>query len=148
MKRILKYLRGTTDYALCYSAGKITHQLQVYADADYGGDLNDRRSRTGVTAILNGAPVMWICRKQKCVATSTTESEYVAASTTSKEAVWIRRLLNDLGKLHPGPTPLFNDNQSAIRLVRNPEYHKLTKHIDLHYLCVRIYQEDGRVDVS
>jgi hypothetical protein len=87
VKRILKYLRGTIDYALCYSTGKIPHELQAYADANYGGDLNDRRSRTGVTITLNSRPIIWICRKQKCVVTSTTKSEYVVASTANREAL-------------------------------------------------------------
>jgi hypothetical protein len=138
VKRILKYLRGTTDYALCYSSDNTApNSLVAYTDADYAGDLNDRKSRSGSILLLNNGPVIWLSRKQPCTATSTTESEYVAASLTSKEAVWARRLLADIGFNQQVPTPLYSDNQSAIRLVQNPEFHKRTKHIDVVFHLIR-----------
>ena len=116
VKRILKYLRGTTDFALCYSSVSTGNQVMLaYTDANYAGDLNDRNSRSGSILFLNNGSVLWISRKQPCTATSTIESEYVAASLTSKEVVWARRLLKDLGFAQTKPTPLFSDNQSAIR---------------------------------
>ena len=146
VKRILKYLRGTTDFALCYSFVSTGNQeLIAYTDADYAGDLNDRKSRSGSILFLNNGPVLWISRKQPCTATSTTESEYVAASLTSKEVVWARRLLSDLGFPQSKPTPLFSDNQSAIRLVQNPEFHKRTKHIDVVYHLIREIQARGEI---
>ena len=148
VKRILKYLRGTTDFALCYSSVSTGNQvLLAYTDADYAGDLNDRKSRSGSLLLLNNGPVLWLSRKQPCTATSTTESEYVAASLTSKEVVWARRLLNDLGFPQPKPTPLFSDNQSAIRLVQNPEFHKRTKHIDVVYHLIREIQARGEITI-
>ena len=146
VKRILKYLRGTTDFALCYSSISTGNQeLIAYTDADYAGDLNDRKSRSGSILFLNNGPVLWISRKQPCTATSTTESEYVAASLTSKEVVWARRLLSDLGFSQNKPTPLFLDNQSAICLVQNPEFHKRTKHIDVVYHLIREIQARGEI---
>ena len=148
VKRILKYLRGTTDYALCYSSVSTGNQvLLAYTDADYAGDLNDRKSRSGSILLLNNGPVLWLSRKQPCTATSTTESEYVAASLTSKEVVWARRLLTDLGFAQAKPTPLFSDNQSAIRLVQNPEFHKRTKHIDVVYHLIREIQARGEITI-
>jgi hypothetical protein len=61
--------------------------LEAYADADYAGDVTDRKSRTGTLLLLNRTPVTWCSRKQACVATSTTESEYIAASSTTKDVV-------------------------------------------------------------
>ena len=148
VKRILKYLRGTTDYALCYSSDhNAPNSLVAYTDADYAGDLNDRKSRSGDILLLNNGPVLWLSRKQPCTTTSTTESEYVAASLTSKEAVWARRLLADIGFSQHVPTPLFSDNQSAIRLVQNPEFHKWTKHIDVVFHLIRELQERGDISV-
>ena len=148
VKRILKYLRGTTDFALCYSSVSTGNQvLLAYTDADYAGDLNDRKSRSGSLLFLNNGPVLWLSRKQPCTATSTTESEYVAASLTSKEVVWARRLLTDLGFPQLKPTPLFSDNQSAIRLVQNPEFHKRTKHIDVVYHLIREIQARGDITI-
>ena len=124
------------------------HVLLAYTDADYAGDLNDRKSRSGSVLLLNSGPVLWISRKQPCTATSTTESEYVAASLTSKEVVWARRLLLDLGFSQATPTPLLSDNQSAIRLVQNPEFHKRTKHIDVVYHLIREIQARGEITIS
>ena len=148
VKRILKYLRGTTDFALCYSSVSTGNQILVaYTDADYAGDLNDRKSRSGSLLFFNNGHVLWLSRKQPCTTTSTTESEYVAASLTSKEIVWARRLLNDLGFPHSKPTSLFSDNQSAIRLVQNPEFHKRTKHINVVYHLIREIQARGEIEV-
>ena len=149
VKRILKYLRGTTDFALCYSGDSSDlHSLTAFSDADYAGDPTDRKSRSGSILFLNGGPVIWLSRKQPCTATSTTESEYVAASLTSKEVVWARRLLADLGFSQSSPTPLYSDNQSAIRLVQNPEFHKRTKHIDVLFHLIREFQARGEISVS
>jgi hypothetical protein len=82
VKRILKYLRGTTDYALCYS------------------------------------------------------SDSTAPNS-----------LADIGFSQQVPTPLFSDNQSAIRLVQNPEFHKRTKHIDVVFHLIRELQERGDISV-
>ena len=149
VKRIFKYLRGTTNFALCYSRMSTGNQiLLAYTDADYAGDLNDRKSRSGSVLFLNSCPVLWISQKQPCTATSTMESEYVAASLTCKEVVWARRLLLDLGFSQATTTPLFSDNQSAIRLVQNPEFHKRTKHIDVVYHLIREIQARGEITVS
>ena len=149
VKRILKYLRGTTDFALCYSRESANlHSLTAFSDADYVGDPTDRKSRSGSILFLNGGPVVWLSRKQPCTASSTTESEYVAASLTSKEVVWARRLLSDLGFPQLNPTPLYSDNQSAIRLVLNPEFHKRTKHIDVLFHLIREFQARGDIAVS
>ena len=149
VKRILKYLRGTTDFALCYSRDSTTpHLFTAFTDADYAGDINDRKNMNGSLLFLNNGPVIWLSRKQPCTASSTTESEYVAASLTSKEVVWARRLLGDIGFSQSQPTPLYSDNQSAIRLVQNPEFHKRTKHIDVVFHLIREFQTRGDISVS
>jgi hypothetical protein len=149
VKRILKYLQGTIDFALCYSRDSTEpHLLTAFTDADYAGDINDRKSRSGSLLFLNNGPVIWLSHKQPCTASSTTESEYVAASLTSKEVVWARRLLGDIGFSQSRPTPLYSDNQSAIRLVQNPEFYKRTKHIDVVFHLIREFQTRGDISVS
>jgi hypothetical protein len=103
--------------------------------------------KVAVAVFFYFGPVVWLSRKQPCTATSTTESEYVAASLTSKEVVWARRLLADIGFPQQVPTPLFSDNQSAIMLVQNPEFHKRTKHIDVVYHLIREFQERGDISI-
>lgn len=147
LKRIFKYLRGTFDFAICYSGSSVPNLLTAYSDADYTGDLDDRKSRTGCCLIFNNGPTTWFSRKQQCVAVSTTESEYIAASITGREAQWARRLLINLGYEQP-PTRLFSDNQAAIRLVLNPEYYKRTKHTDVAYHKIRELQQRGEISVT
>lgn len=147
-KRILSYLKGTSAYGITYgsdiSNGRVLH---AFSDADFAADLDDRRSTTGVVLILNGGPVSWKSQRQSCVSLSTTESEYVAAAEAAKDVVWIRRLLQDLGSDQTKPTILFCDNQSAIKLVRNPQFHQRTKHIDVKFHFIRDLQDEHVVDV-
>ncbi|KAG5870629.1 hypothetical protein JTB14_023084 [Gonioctena quinquepunctata] len=112
-------------------------------DADFAGDLTTRRSTTGYLSIIAGAPVTWSSHLQKCVSRSTTESEYIAASDAAQEISWLRIFLRELGIDILEPTKLFMDNQSAIRLVKNTEYHKRTKHIDVKYHYIRERAEDN-----
>ena len=91
---------------------------------------------------------MRLSRKQRCVASSTTEAEYIATSTGGKETQWLRHLIGNLGVLPTTPSSLFSDDQAVVCLVRNSEYRKLTKHIDVHYHVIREYQECGVVDIS
>ena len=82
-------------------------------------------------------PVSWHSKKQATVAMSTTEAEYIALSSVIQEAVWLRRLLHDVGVKETGPTMIAEDNQGTIALTKNPVSHSRTKHIDMrhHYIC-------------
>lgn len=78
------------------------------------------------------------------MALSTTESEYVAAAQSIKEMVWLRQLLMDFGVDVDHNIPILcMDNQSAIKLVKNPEYHKRSKHIDVKYHFIREKFQEG-----
>jgi hypothetical protein len=82
------------------------------------------------------------------VATSTTEAEYVAASETAKEAVWIRRILPEFQQSQDDPIVIKCDNQSAIQLTRHPDQRQKTKHIDVRYHFIRLQQEVGEIDIQ
>ena len=147
-KRIFSYLKGTAAYGITFgnkTAGG--GALLAYSDADFAANSDDRRSTTGVLLMLNGGPVSWKSQRQSCVSLSTTESEYVAAAAAAKEVVWMRRLLQDIGRHQSKPTLLFCDNQSAIKLVRNPQFHQRTKHIDVKFHFIRDLQEEHVIDV-
>ena len=94
VKRILAYLRVTTDYALCYQGGDM--RLVGYTDADWGGDIDERKSTSGYAFLLSRGAISWSSKKQTCTALSTMEAEFVACSTTVREAVWLRRFYEDL----------------------------------------------------
>lgn len=116
VKRILAYIAGTKDLALHF--GGNTHGSAIgYSDADYAGDIITRRSVTGFIFLFKGGPISWTSRQQQCVSLSTTESEFVAACESSKEAIWLSRLINEIQFEEPQPMTILCDNQSAIRLV-------------------------------
>ena len=84
--RVFKYLKGTANYRIQYSPQGTNHyKLQGYSDADYAGDIGDRCSTSGHLYLLYNGPITWNSTKQRCVATSTTESEYIALSEASKQ---------------------------------------------------------------
>lgn len=137
VKRIYAYLNGNSDLGIMYTSGDKEPNLVGYCDADYAGDLETRRSTTGYAFDFANGLVSWSSQRQKLVTLSTTESEYVAAATAVKENIWLRNLSKDLGTVCDKATTLYIDNQSAIRLAKNPEYHKRTKHIDVRFHFIR-----------
>lgn len=108
----------------------------AFSDADFAGDVNSRKSTSGYCFTINGGIISWCSEKQKSVSLSTTESEYIEASQAVKELIWIDRLLKNLDGNISIPL-LLMDNQSAIKLIKNPEFHKRTKHIDVRFHFVR-----------
>lgn len=147
VKRIIAYLINTVDMGIEYRAVEPRIELSGYSDADFASDIETRRSRTGYAFCIANGIVTWSSQRQKLVSMSTTESEYIAAATAAKEAVWLRTLLNGVGCKCDKPTTLYVDNQSAIRLIRNPEFHKRTKHIDIKYHYVREKVENHEIEV-
>ena len=140
--RVFRYLKGTINYSISYGTGRGEGpKLQGYSDADYAGDTVDRRSTSGHIYLLNSGPVTWSSTKQRCVATSTTESEYISLSEASKQGQWIRALLRELQRTQylssTLATPIFSDNQGCIALARDPVAHSRTKHIDVRYHYIR-----------
>ena len=103
-----------------------------YVDADYAGDLDDRRSMTDYVFTLGGGPICWKSTLQSTVALSTTEAEYMAAAEAAKEALWVKGLVKELGVDQSG-VQLHCDRQSAIYLAKNQVYHARTKHIDVRF---------------
>lgn len=133
-KRVLQYLKGTLNYSLVYRRCK--EPLRGYCDADWANCPIDRKSYTGYTFKLSGGPVSWESRKQPTVALSSTEAEYMALASATKEACYLRRFVHEItGKLTP--VRLASDSQSAINLVRNPIHHNRTKHIDTRFHFIR-----------
>ena len=147
VKRILKYLKGTTSMGIRYNAAGMTGKLESYCDADYAGDETTRRSVSGIVFKFSGGAIVWASKRQQSVALSTTEAEYVAASEAAKDAVWLSRLFNEISPLESAPL-LLVDNASAIKLAKNPTYHKRSKHIDVraHFVRERIQANELRIE--
>ena len=144
-KRVLPYLKGTMNFGLFYSNGS---GVVGYSDADWAGDMDDRKSTSGYMFQIAGGPVSWKSKKQDTVALSTAEAEYVALSSAVQECVWMRRLLSELGNPSGGPTTVLEDNQSAIAMARNPQFHGGAKHIDIKHHFVRERVSDGLIELK
>ncbi|KAA0061434.1 putative mitochondrial protein [Cucumis melo var. makuwa] len=92
VRRILRYLRGTTEYGLLYKKGQDC-KLEGFCDADYARDHDTRRSTTGYLSKLGCGAVSWCSKRQPTVALSTTKTEYRAAA---QENMWVKQLMRDL----------------------------------------------------
>ena len=153
-KRVLRYLRGTTDLCIKYQGGTGTGNQGVpsavtFCDADHAADKDKRRSTTGTVITFNGRAVAWFSKLQSVVATSTTEAEYIAAAHGAKEGLWIRKLLGEIeGTMRP--VMLKVDNQSAIKLVKQHTAGQpgRTKHIDVQYHFLKDRYQRGDISIS
>ena len=138
-KRLLRYLKQTASLALVYSPA---NSLFGYTDSDFAGDIGDRKSTSGYVFILANAAISWRSKKQTLVSLSSTEAEYVGCSEAAREAIWLRRLYNEIttknAKVNkPAIQLLLSDSQGAISLAETPRFHNRTKHIAVKYHFVR-----------
>ena len=145
-KHVLRYLRGTSNYSLKLKSEK--NFLEAYADADWTGDSDDRKSMTGFCIMLGGSPFFWRATKQRCIAASTMEAEYVALSACVREVLWILSLLQEVGLgdlVGYGATTIWSDNQAAVRCAVDPVPHSSARHIDLRHHMIRNAVASGAV---
>ena len=145
VKWLLRYLRGSVKTRLVFrKEGEFA--VRGYCDADYAGDADKRRSTTGMVFTVGGNPVSWRSSLQKVVALSSTESEYISLSEASREAVWLKGFVNELG-FNQDAIKIYCDSQSAIALAKNAVCHERTKHVQTKYHFVRELITDGWVQV-
>jgi hypothetical protein len=132
---------------LWYPRG-MTTSLQGFLDVDYGGDPDDRISTSAYIFQLGPTPISWCSKKQSSTARSSWESEYRALSRCTCEAIWLRRLVRELGFGNDQPTPLWCDNQSSIKIAKNPVFHDKTKHFEIDWHFTRQQVENGTIKVN
>ncbi|CAN1753150.1 Retrovirus-related Pol polyprotein from transposon TNT 1-94 [Linum perenne] len=135
VKRIFRYLSGTSDFGLWYSKFS-DDSLYGFSDSDYAGSLTDRKSTSGTCQFIGTALVSWFSKKQSCIALSTAEAEYLAAGSACTQLSWMKAQLKDYGITLTG-IKLLCDNTSAINMTRNPILHSRTKHIDIRHHFIR-----------
>jgi hypothetical protein len=180
---ILRYLKGTLDYGILYrrahssnvsgfTATSTPLKFDGYTDADWAACKDSRRSTGGHLFSIASGAVTWSSKRQPTVSMSTTEAEYRALSDGAKEAVYLRRLIQELKLQVPSKVPvncssknvqsdlssasvpteldvhLHCDNSSAIKLARNPVFHARSKHIEVHHHFIRERILEGEIDVS
>ena len=142
----MAYLKGTINSKITY--GGSNDSLVGHCDSDWGGEKAERRSTSAYVFTFTGAPVAWSSRLQKVSALSVTEAEYMSLAEALTECMWLRPFLASLACGMNEPTPIKVDNQAAIALSKNPEFHKRTKHVGIRYHRVRQEQERGVVRVE
>jgi hypothetical protein len=149
-KRVLRYLAGTRDSSLVLGNNTSDPTVLVgFSDSDWARDVDDRRSISGYVFQLGGSTVSWASKKQPTVAASSTEGEYMALSYASKQAMWIRRFLTEIGLDQEGISmPFHVDNAGAIELSKEARHHSRTKHIDVHHHFIRERVADNTFSIS
>jgi histone deacetylase 1/2 len=146
VKRILRYVKGTTATGLKFSKSAST-LISVFTDADWAGCTDDRRSTGGFVVFFGPNLISWSSRKQPTVSRSSTEAEYKALANGTAEATWLQSLLKELNVAQPRPPVLWCDNLGATYLTANPVFHARTKHIEVDFHFVREKVALGALEV-
>lgn len=145
-KRVLRYLKGSLEVGLKYTR---TGDYAIgYTDADWANCPIDRRSYTGFAFIFGGCSVAWESRKQRTVALSSTEAEYMALTEAAKQATYLQRFLKEVGHIECLKVTILCDNCGARKIAENPVFHNRTKHIDVRHHYVREVLRSGLLGVE
>ena len=145
-KRVLHYVRGTISCGILFQPGPMS--LTAFTDADWAGNLVDRRSTTAFFVFLGNNLITWLSKKQSTVARSSTEAEYRSLTVGAVELAWLRILLCDFGIFLNSPPIIWCDNLSAISLALNPAFLARTKHVEINYHFVREHVICGDLKVQ
>ncbi|GKD67578.1 retrovirus-related pol polyprotein from transposon TNT 1-94 [Tanacetum coccineum] len=146
VKRIFRYIRGTSHLRLWYSKGTRIETI-VYTDSNHAGDYVDRKSTIGVCTFMGCYLISWFAKKQTTLAISTTEAEYISAGKACQQALWMKQALIDYG-ICLDDVLIMCDNKGAIDLSKNPVQHSKTKHIEIchHFLCDNV--QKGNISIE
>jgi hypothetical protein len=153
LKRVFRYLAGTKFLTISFlpeiDLNSCSMAVSGYCDADWAGPHSEKGlSTSGFLFKMAGGAISWTSKKQPYVALSTTESEYIAEALAVQEAIWLTQLLTELGieGFLRKPIPIFADNNGAIALASNPEFHAATNHIAIRYHRLREEVAAGNVE--
>jgi hypothetical protein len=147
VQKVFRYVRATEGKKLVLGGDKEGLNLVGYSDADWGND-STRRSISGYRFKFGAGVISWSSKKQKTVALSSTEAEYMALTQACKEAMWLKRLLKEMKCREDEAVPLEVDNISCMALAKNPEFHARVKHIDIQCHFIREKVATGEVTLK
>lgn len=122
--------------------------LSGYSDSDHAGCMDDRKSTTGMVFYLNENLITWVSQKQRCVALSSCEAEFMAVTAAATQGIWLQNLLKQVVEITLGPVIIYVDNKSAIDLTKNPIINGRSKHIDMRFHFIRDCVERGEIEVK
>jgi hypothetical protein len=146
--RLVRYLKGTRDLKLTLGGKGSAVSLLGFTDSDWANCLDTRRSVGGYMWSLGSGAVSWAARKQKTVAASSCEAEYMAGYEAAQECIWLRALLKDIGHdITQDATTLLCDNNAAINLSEDPLLHARVKHVDIKYHFLRERVQSGEIAI-
>ncbi|KAK8937509.1 hypothetical protein KSP39_PZI012186 [Platanthera zijinensis] len=143
LDRLMRYLKGTKDHALCYTGYPPT--LEGYSDASWCSEVGNSKSTSGFIFTLGGAAVTWKSKRQTCIALSSMEAELFALASAGEEADWIRNLILDipLSRLQVNSLSLYCDNQAAVQVVKNVLFNTKRRHVRLRHALLNYLKEQG-----
>ncbi|XP_074363436.1 uncharacterized protein LOC141703961 [Apium graveolens] len=141
-------LVNATEYRYIVGCLSYRNALSGYIDTDMAGDVVDRRSTGGMCFYLNGNLISWTSQKQRVIALSSCEAEYMAATLVACQSIWLRGLLRKVLRQQVGSVILYIDNKSAIELMKNPVLHGRSKHIDVRFHFIWECIEHGELVVQ
>ena len=132
IKRIFRYLKGTTELGLWYPKGNELTMV-AYTDADWAGSIDDRKSTSGAALYLGNCLVAWASKKQSSVSLSIAEETYIVVAACCTQVIWMKQTLEYIQVKYDEPIPILCDNTSAINISKNPVMHSKTKHIPIKF---------------
>ncbi|GAA5905820.1 hypothetical protein JCM5296_001279 [Sporobolomyces johnsonii] len=158
LTHICRYLAGSSSLGLVYTTPTTPFSAELvtgWSGADHGTDKDTRRSVSGYVLSgyvfgvgddsLRSTAISWLSRRQKSVAISSTEAEYMGLSEAAREAIWLRQLLREMGFATTRATLIRGDNSGSLLLSSHPTSHSRTKHIAIHYHFTRERVEGGEI---
>ncbi|KAL8117754.1 hypothetical protein AgCh_015587 [Apium graveolens] len=143
-KRVLRYIKGTVAYGIKYFKGEELKLISFY-DSDWAGSIDDMKSTTGFVFSFDSGAFSWQSKKQDSVAQSSAEAAYVAAALATSQAIWLRRILEDIDERQRNATEMLCDNKSAISMAKNPIYNSRTRHIAVKHHFIREKIEENEI---
>jgi len=146
-RHVLRYIRSTIKYGLKYTQ-EDDIRLCGYTDVDWAGNSVDRKSTSRYCFSVGSGMVSSCRRKQKSVALSSAEAEYMAARTAMCEAIWLKKMLVSLFRQRMEATSVYCDNHSCIKLSENPVFHDRSKHINIRCHFIKDCVQRGAVQLQ
>lgn len=145
-RRVLRYLKGTKHHGILFKAHSKS-KLEAFSDADWAGDIVDRKSTSGNCFTLFEGVVVWAAVKQQTIATSSVEAEYIAVALSVKEALWLLTWLKEVG-FDLSTIAIQMDSNGALDLAKNAQFSQRTKHIDIRHHFIRDHIEKGDISLK
>ena len=131
-----------------YPSDTTESKLICFVDAAYGNNPTKRRSTTGYAVTYGGGTILYQSKAQSITALSSTEAELIAAVTAAKNIKYMRSILEELGHPMEGPTPIYEDNQSAIEIINANKPTGRSRHIDIRFFAIQGWKEDGHITME